>query len=251
LNAIEVRGVTKTYRRYERFRFRALELATLGLSRHHRAHHSLRNVDLDVAKGEALGVIGENGCGKSTLLKVMAGVCHPELGSVRVRGRVASLLELGSGFHPHFTGRDNAVLQAALHGLSPAESRTVLPFIEDFAGIGDAFDDLLRTYSSGMVVRLAFAAAVAVEPDILLVDEALAVGDEDFQRRCLDRMLHFKEQGRTIVFVTHSLHHVLDFCTRAVLLEQGRLALDGAPDAVCAEYLKRVDQRAAAARVQR
>jgi lipopolysaccharide transport system ATP-binding protein len=246
LNAIEVRGVTKTYRRYERLRFRALEMLTLGLAKQHKKHVALDGMDLDVAPGEALALVGRNGCGKSTLLKVTAGVCYPDRGTAKVEGRLASLLELGTGFHPHFTGRDNALLQAALQGLGPAECRRVLPHIEEFAGIGDAFDDLLRTYSSGMVVRLAFAAAVAVEPDVLLVDEALAVGDADFQRRCLERMKHFKAQGRTIVFVSHNLAQVREFCTRALLIEDGKAVLDGDPATVCDEYERRVAARRAA-----
>ena len=237
LNAIEVSSVSKSYRRYERFRFRALELLSFGLAKRHRRHEALRDVSLSVAPGEVLGLVGSNGCGKSTLLKVIAGVCYPDRGGARVRGRLASLLELGTGFHPHFTGRDNALLQAALQGLGPEECRAVLPRIEAFAGLGEAFDDLLRTYSSGMVVRLAFAAAVAVEPDVLLVDEALAVGDGEFQRRCLERMNHFKAQGRTIVFVSHDLGLVRSFCTRALWLRDGQVALDGPAAAVCDAYL--------------
>jgi len=245
LSSIQVRSVTKTYRRYERFRYRALELLSLGLVQRHRAHHALREISLTVAPGEVLGLVGPNGSGKSTLLKVIAGVCHPDRGEVAVGGRLASLLELGTGFHPHFTGRDNAILQCALHGLGRDECRALLPFIEGFADIGEAFDDLLRTYSSGMALRLAFAAAVAVEPEVLLVDEALAVGDAEFQARCLERMNGYKRQGRTIVLVTHSLPLVRSFCTRAALLEHGTIVLDGAPDQVCDDYERRLAGRRA------
>jgi ABC-type polysaccharide/polyol phosphate transport system ATPase subunit len=246
-HAIEVRDLTKVYRRYERFRYRFREILTLGLVRGHRKLHALDGVSVSVKQGEALALIGDNGCGKSTLMKVLAGVCTPNEGDVDVRGRVASLLELGTGFNLHFTGRENALLQAALHGLNEKECAALLPFIEDFAGVGDAFDQPLRTFSSGMVVRLAFAAAVAVEPDLLLVDEALAVGDAEFQARCIARMTEFKEMGRTIVFVSHDLHAVRSFCTRALLMEHGRVLKDGLPSDVCAEYEAMVASRKTAA----
>ena len=245
MNVIEVKDLSKVYRRYIRFRFRAADLLSLGLAKAHYVKRALNGVTLNVAKGEALGLIGENGCGKSTLLKVLAGTCYPSGGEARVAGRVAALLELGTGFHPHFTGRENALLQASLHGLDAQECRGLMPFIEDFAGLGEGMNQLLRTYSSGMVVRLAFAAAVAVEPDLLLVDEAMAVGDAEFQHRCMTRMNEFKRNGRTILFVSHKMSQVRAFCTRVVLIEDGQVALDGPADQVCDEYERRVLERRA------
>jgi ABC-type polysaccharide/polyol phosphate transport system ATPase subunit len=250
MNVVEVRDLRKVYRHYQRFRFRAVELMTLGLAKTHQPFWALDGLTLEVPKGEVVALVGENGCGKSTLLKILAGTCYPSSGQARVAGRVAALLELGTGFHPHFSGRDNALLQASLHGLDPQECRRLMPFIEEFAGLGEGFDQMLRTYSTGMVVRLAFAAAVAVEPDLLLVDEALAVGDAEFQQRCLDRLRLFKEQGRTIIFVSHNLEVVRSFCSRAVLMERGRMVMDGHPSRVCEEYERRVGERRLSREVQ-
>jgi lipopolysaccharide transport system ATP-binding protein len=238
MNVIEIKNLSKCYRRYERFRFRARELVTLGLMKGHHPHYALQGLNLQIQRGEVLGVVGGNGCGKSTLLKILAGVCHPSSGEFKVQGQVAALLELGAVFNPHFTGRENALLQAAMHGLDKARCLQMLADIEAFAGLGEAWEQPLRTYSSGMVVRLAFSTAVAADPDILLVDEALAVGDAEFRGRCMARMEQLKAQGRTIILVSHNLDVINSFCTRAVLIERGQLIMDARPETVVTEYLR-------------
>src|SRR5688572_7723484 len=187
-----------------------------------RRFRALSDVSFALAPGESLGLLGENGAGKSTLLKLVAGVTHPTSGSIRVAGRVAAILELGSGFHPDFTGRQNIELNAAMLGLEPAEVRERTPAIVDFAEIGDFIDRPLRQYSSGMAMRLAFAIAIQVEPDVLIVDEALAVGDGYFQKKCTDRIVAFRERGGTLLFCSHALYYVSAFCARAVWLRNGR-----------------------------
>jgi ABC-2 type transport system ATP-binding protein len=203
-------------------------IVNAALSRRHREDFwALRDVDLSIAAGTTVGLIGPNGSGKSTLLKAIGGIIQPTSGTVRRRGRLAALLELGAGFHPDLTGRDNVYLNAAILGLSRAQTDQHFDAIVDFSGIEKFIDTQVKFYSSGMYVRLAFAVAVHVDPDILLVDEVLAVGDEPFQRKCLDRIKSFQREGRTIVLVTHALDQVVDICNRAVVLEHGRVVMEG------------------------
>ncbi len=203
-------------------------LVNAATSRRHREEFwALRDVDLRIAAGTTVGLIGPNGSGKSTLLKAIGGIIQPTSGTVRRRGRLAALLELGAGFHPDLTGRDNVYLNAAILGLSRRETERRFDAIVEFSGIERFIDTQVKFYSSGMYVRLAFAVAVHVDPDVLLVDEVLAVGDEPFQRKCMDRIKSFQRDGRTIVLVTHALDQVVDLCDRAVVLEQGAVVVDG------------------------
>jgi ABC-2 type transport system ATP-binding protein len=190
---------------------------------------ALRDVELDIASGSTVGLIGPNGSGKSTLLKMIGGILQPTSGTVHLRGRLAALLELGAGFHPDLTGRENVYLNASILGLSKKQTDHHFDAMVEFSGIEPFIDTQVKFYSSGMYVRLAFAVAVHVDPDILLVDEVLAVGDEPFQRKCLERIRGFQHEGRTIVLVTHGLDQVAEFCDRAVVLEQGKVAADGMP----------------------
>jgi ABC-2 type transport system ATP-binding protein len=209
-------------------------LVNATVSRQHREDFwALRNVDLTVHSGTTVGLIGPNGSGKSTLLKAIGGIIQPTSGTVLRRGRLAALLELGAGFHPDLTGRDNVYLNAAILGLSRKQTDQYFDAIVEFSGIAKFIDTQVKFYSSGMYVRLAFAVAVHVDPDLLLVDEVLAVGDEPFQRKCMDRIKSFQREGRTIVLVTHALDQVAEICDRAVVLENGRVAIDGtARDAI-------------------
>ncbi|HEY3717559.1 MAG TPA: ABC transporter ATP-binding protein [Jatrophihabitantaceae bacterium] len=194
---------------------------------------ALRNVSLDVESGHTLGLIGANGSGKSTLLKAIGGILTPTTGYVERRGRLAALLELGAGFHGDLTGRENVYLNASILGLTRKQTDQYFDSIVDFAGIEPFIDTQVKFYSSGMYVRLAFAVAVHVDPEILLIDEVLAVGDEPFQRKCIDRIKQFQHDGRTIILVTHSLDQVRQMCDRVVLLESGQVVVDGEPaDAV-------------------
>ncbi|WP_353828596.1 ABC transporter ATP-binding protein [Agromyces sp. SYSU T0242] len=206
-------------------------LVTLGRAgrRHREEFWALRDVSMHLQAGSTIGLIGHNGSGKSTLLKVLGGIIDPTEGSVERRGRIAALLELGAGFHPDLTGRENVFLNAAILGLSQAETEARFDEILAFSGIGDFIDTQVKFYSSGMYVRLAFAVAVHTDPDLLLVDEVLAVGDEAFQRKCLDRIREFQQEGRTIILVTHNLNQVTDLCDRAVLLHRGEVVYDGEP----------------------
>ena len=190
---------------------------------------ALRDVDLDITSGTTVGLVGPNGSGKSTLLKMIGGIIQPTSGSVRLRGRLAALLELGAGFHPDLTGRENVFLNASILGLTRRQTEGYFDAIVDFSGIGRFIDTQVKFYSSGMYVRLAFAVAVHVNPDILLIDEVLAVGDEPFQRKCMDRIRGFQQEGRTIILVSHSLDQVADICDRTVVLENGLVKADGPP----------------------
>ena len=205
-------------------------IVNAALSRRHREDFwALRDVSLAIDAGTTVGLIGPNGSGKSTLLKAIGGIIQPTSGTVRRRGRLAALLELGAGFHPDLTGRDNVYLNAAILGLTRQQTDKYFDAIVDFSGIEQFIDTQVKFYSSGMYVRLAFAVAVHVDPDVLLVDEVLAVGDEPFQRKCMDRIKTFQREGRTIVLVTHALDQVVDICTRAVVLEHGHVVIDGTP----------------------
>jgi ABC-2 type transport system ATP-binding protein len=206
-------------------------IVTLGRAgrRHREDFWALRDVDLSVSAGTTVGLIGHNGSGKSTLLKLIGGILDPTSGDVERRGRIAGLIELGAGFHPDLTGRENVYLNSAIMGMSREETEARFPEILAFADIGEFIDTQVKFYSSGMFVRLAFAVAVQTDPDLLLVDEVLAVGDEAFQQKCIDKIKSFQEEGRTIVIVSHSLGQMEDLCDRVVLLDHGRVVYDGDP----------------------
>ncbi|WP_243226996.1 ABC transporter ATP-binding protein [Microbacterium sp. CIAB417] len=226
-------------------------IVTLGRAgrRHRQDFWALQGVTLDINAGETIGLIGHNGSGKSTLLKVIGGILEPTKGTMRRRGRLAALLELGAGFHPDLTGRENVFLNAAVLGLSREETEAQFDDIVAFASIGDFIDTQVKFYSSGMYVRLAFAVAVHTDPDVLLVDEVLAVGDEAFQRKCMDRIRDFQKQGRTIILVSHSLDQVTELCERCVLLEKGRVVFDGDPTAAVARFRDLLEERRVAEKV--
>ena len=220
-------------------------IVTLGRAgrQHRRDFWALKNVSLDIFAGETIGLIGHNGSGKSTLLKVIGGIIEPTAGTVVERGRLAALLELGAGFHPDLTGRENIFLNASVLGLSREVTAERFDDIVAFAAIGDFIDTQVKFYSSGMYVRLAFAVAVHTDPDILLVDEVLAVGDEAFQRKCMDRIREFQRQGRTIIIVSHALDQIVDLCTRCVLLDGGQVVHDGNPAIAVARFRDLLEQR--------
>ncbi len=198
----------------------------------------MRNISLQIMAGDTVGIVGRNGSGKSTLLELITGVLTPTSGTVRTKGRIAALLELGAGFNPEFSGRDNVFLNAALMGLDYQETRERFGEIVDFSELADFIDQPLRTYSSGMFVRLAFSVAINIRPDILVIDEALSVGDEAFQRKCFSRLRSFQDAGGTILFVSHSSAAVIELCSKAIFLDQGEVLFSGAPREVIAEYQK-------------
>jgi ABC-type polysaccharide/polyol phosphate transport system ATPase subunit len=236
-NVAEFDGVSKSYPIYESPSARLKELLTLNRFRFHRDFWALRDVTFDVQRGETFCIIGENGSGKSTLLQIVAGILAPTKGRVWVTGRVAALLELGSGFNPEFSGRDNVYLNAAILGLSTKEVDRKYKAIEEFAEIGEFINQPVKTYSSGMVVRLAFSVAIHVDPEILLVDEALAVGDIYFRQRCMRKVHELRASGVTILFVSHSMGDVKAVGDRAMWLDKGRLREIGATDMVVSKYL--------------
>lgn len=219
--AIRAVGLGKTYRIYDHPISRVRQMLSLGGKKHYREFEALKDVSFEIRKGETVGIIGRNGSGKSTLLQLICGILKPTHGSVEVNGRVSALLELGAGFHPEFTGRENVYMQGAIMGLTREEMDARFEHIAAFADIGEFIEQPVKTYSSGMFVRLAFAVAVSVEPDVLVVDEALAVGDTLFQARCFQKFREFRERGTTILFVTHSLDLIVGHCQRAVLLDHG------------------------------
>lgn len=241
--ALRVEDVSKQYRIYARPGDRLTESLTRGRLKRHREFWALRNVAFEIETGTTVGIIGPNGCGKSTLLQIIAGTLEPTTGSVWREGRVAALLELGAGFDPEFTGVENVYMNAALMGLSRREAERIFPDIERFAEIGPFIHQPVKTYSSGMFVRLAFAVAANVEPDILIIDEALAVGDAVFQHRCLRRIREIQERGSTVLFVSHDAAAVRALCSRAILLGAGRVIADGAPTKVLNEYQRIVMER--------
>ncbi|SDH18645.1 ABC-2 type transport system ATP-binding protein [Leifsonia sp. 98AMF] len=219
-------------------------LVAFGRGRKHREEFwALRNVSATITAGHTVALIGHNGSGKSTLLKVIGGIVDPTSGTVSRRGRIAALLELGAGFHPDLTGRENVYLNASIMGLSRAETEARFDDIVAFSGIGDFIDTQVKFYSSGMYVRLAFAVAVHTDPDLLLVDEVLAVGDEAFQRKCLDKIRSFQEEGRTIILVTHTLSQVIELADRAILLNQGEIVFDGEPRDAVSQFRDILEER--------
>lgn len=242
---IKVDSVSKAYAVYSKPRDRLKQLVVpavqraLGIKpkRYYREFQALKNVSFEVRKGETVGLLGRNGSGKSTVLQLICGTLNPTTGNVITNGRVAALLELGAGFNPEFTGRENVFLSGAIMGLSRKEIESKFPAIESFADIGEFIDMPVKTYSSGMYVRLAFAVHAQVEPDILIVDEALAVGDARFQAKCFNRLRELRDRGTSILLVTHSTEQVVTHCDRAILLDQGKKIQEGASRDVVNHYL--------------
>ncbi len=246
---IRFSGVGKDYPKVDTAARRLTTLIGLVVGREDIPHfRALDGIDFELHRGESLGIIGENGAGKSTLLKIIAGVVKPTRGTVKVNGRVSALLELGSGFHPDYTGRENIFLSAALMGLSRAQTRDRVGAIVEFADIGDHIDQPIKHYSSGMVVRLGFAVASALHPDVLITDEVLAVGDESFQKKCIRWLEQFRADGGTLLLVSHSMYHIQSLCPRAMWLDHGRLRMAGNSFDVTREYLTYHEEKSRAAR---
>jgi len=235
--AIQTRNLGKCYRIYEKPIDRLKQSFWRGRKQFFREFWAVKNISINIEPKETVGIVGSNGSGKSTLLQLICNILTPTVGEVQVRGRVSALLELGSGFNPEFTGRENININAAIMGLSPGEIRDRFEEIVNFADIGDFIDQPVKTYSSGMYVRLAFASAINVSPDILLVDEALSVGDIRFQQKCMAKMKSFCKNG-TVLFVSHNTSAILEFCSRAIWIEGGKIRMDGSPKRVAEKYLE-------------
>jgi lipopolysaccharide transport system ATP-binding protein len=231
---IRAEELSKVYRLYNRPADRLIEL--FSRRPRHTVFPALEGVSFAARAGETIGLIGQNGAGKSTLLKLLCGVTAPTSGTLETRGQIASILELGTGFHPEFTGRDNAALNAAILGLSAAEVRDRLPAILEFSELGRFLDQPVKTYSSGMYMRLAFSVAVNVDPDILVIDEALAVGDGHFQKKCIDKIREFQQRGKTIFFCSHALYYISTLCDRTIWLDHGTVKRIGPSVDVVHEY---------------
>lgn len=248
VEVVKVSAVNKTFsiKKQKSLKDRLLNYRVGKL--HEERFSALKDINLSIAVGESVGLVGPNGSGKSTLLKIIGGILAPDSGTVLTRGRIAALLELGAGFHPDLSGRENVFLNASVLGLTRTETERHFDEIVDFSGIGDFIDTQVKFYSSGMYVRLAFAVAVHVDPDILLVDEVLAVGDEPFQVKCMEKIHQFQEDGRTIIFVSHSPGQVADVCDRAIVLEQGSVMEDSTPIIALGRLRRDYQQVIAAAR---
>ncbi len=239
--AIEVHQVGKTYRLYAKPADRLKQALFGQRRRYYNEFKALQAVDFSLLRGEAMGIVGVNGAGKSTLLQLIAGTIQPSSGSVKTRGRVAALLELGSGFNPEFTGRENIYLNAATLGLDRREIEQRLDAIIEFSGVGAHIDQPVKTYSSGMYVRLAFSIATSVDPDILIIDEALSVGDGAFARKSFDRIMQIKERGATVLFCSHTLFHVEVFCDKALWMDRGQMRAYGPVSQVLGRYQEFLD----------
>lgn len=233
---VELHNVSKRYNIYERPIDRLKEIVLRNRRCYHREYWALRGIDLVVEPGMTTAILGPNGSGKSTLLQIIAGVTQATTGSVKVNGRLTAILELGAGFQPEYSGRENVLLSGMILGVTKEEMLEKMDEIAKFAEIGEFFDQPVKTYSSGMVVRLAFGAAINVDPQILLVDEALAVGDSRFQQKCVQKILTLQEEGKTIIFVSHDINAVRMYCQQAVLLNGGRVLGKGAVDDIIPMY---------------
>ena len=227
--AIQVTNVEKIYKLYDKPSDRIKEAMGFGRGKHHRKHHALKGVNMTIRQGECVGIIGTNGSGKSTILKIITGVLTPSRGEVKVNGRISALLELGAGFNMEYNGIENIYLNGTMIGFSEKEIDEKMDAILEFADIGEYVYQPVKTYSSGMFVRLAFAVAINIEPEILIVDEALSVGDVFFQAKCYHKFEEFKQMGKTIVFVSHDLSSISKYCDRVVLLNQGTKLGEGEP----------------------
>ena len=237
-SAIEVSHVTKTYRLYAQPSDRVKEAFHPGRKKYHHEFNALADINFTVRQGETIGIIGRNGSGKSTLLQIICGILQPTSGHASVNGKVSALLELGTGFNPEFTGIQNVYVNGSILGLSRHEIEDRLDKIIAFADIGEFITQPVKSYSSGMKVRLGFAVAINIEPEILIIDEALAVGDEAFQRKCFARLKQFQEQGGTLLFVSHGSGTIIELCNRVLLLDEGELMLCGVPKQVVNQYHK-------------
>lgn len=233
--SIDCRGLSKIYSRQSREFFWRFLLEALGRKKAV-PHHALREVSLHIRAGEAVGVIGHNGAGKTTLLNLIAGLTVPEEGEVTVNGRVSALMELGSGFHPDLTGRENLVISGALLGLTARQVADGYTGMVEFSGLGEFIEEPLRTYSQGMILRLGFSAIVLADPDILLIDELLAVGDQSFQAKCIEHLHRMRHSGKILVCVSHNTNDLLKLCTRGIWLDHGRLRADGPIEEVVSLY---------------
>ena len=240
---IRVSGLGKAYKQYPNRWSRLFEWLVPFSPTRHQLHWVLQGVDFEIQPGEAVGIVGVNGAGKSTLLKMITGTTQPTCGDIQLQGRVAALLELGMGFHPDFTGRQNTFMAGQLLGMQVEEIEALMPEIESFAEIGEAIDHPVRTYSSGMQMRLAFSVATARRPDILIVDEALSVGDAYFQHKSFDRIRNFRKAGTTLLIVSHDRSAIQSICDTAILLENGRMAMRGKPEEVMDYYNAMLAQR--------
>jgi lipopolysaccharide transport system ATP-binding protein len=233
--AIRCESLGKAYRHFSHPRDRIVQLLWPATRKYHDVW-VIRDVSFSVAPGESVAILGGNGAGKSTILRLVAGITAPTTGQVSVRGRLTAMLELGMGFHAEFSGEQNVQMTAQLYGLRPAEIRVLLPRIRDFSELGDQFFEPLRTYSSGMNVRLAFSLATAVRPDVLIIDEALAVGDQNFQQKSLARIRELQDGGTSLLFVSHDAAIIPRVCKRALILDHGSLRYDGSAEGAVAEY---------------
>ena len=233
---ITVENLSKCYQIYNKPGDRLKQMIMRGRRSYYKEFWALRDVSFTIGRGETVGIVGQNGCGKSTLLQMVCGTLNPTAGKCQTRGRIAALLELGSGFNPEFTGRENVYMNGSVLGLTSAEIDSRFADIADFANIGDFIEQPVKTYSSGMMVRLAFAVAINVDPEILIVDEALAVGDELFQRKCFSRLEEIRRNGATILFVSHAVGVVVELCDRAILLDRGEMLASGRPKFITGRY---------------
>jgi lipopolysaccharide transport system ATP-binding protein len=253
---VNAKNLGKRYKLFDRPIDQVKEFLTLRKKKYHQEFWALRDISFNMKTGESLGVIGENGAGKSTLLKIVTGVTKPTTGSIETRGKVGALLDLGTGFHPEYTGRENIFLSGSVMGLSESEIRDILPEIIEFSDLGDFIDRPVRTYSTGMYLRLGFSIATSINPDLLVTDEVLAVGDENFQKKCIKRMEKFLIEGKTILFCSHGMFHIKKICQRAVWLDHGHLRSIGDASDVVNEYLdfmreKEVEENKRDSRIQK
>jgi ABC-type polysaccharide/polyol phosphate transport system ATPase subunit len=239
--ALEIKNISKIYSLYKNPIDRLKEI--IFRRRYHDEFHSLSDISFDIPYGETVGIIGDNGAGKSTLLKILAGTLTPTNGKIICKGRVAALLELGAGFHPDFTGRENIHLNALLLGLTENEIKERMQEMIDFSELNDFIDKPVKTYSSGMYVRLAFSIATSVDPDILIIDEALSVGDAHFQKKCIDRMMNFRDSGKTLLFCSHSMYMVQELCNTAIWIKNGCIQTQGDVNHTVNSYMDYIHEK--------
>lgn len=234
---IQIKDVTKIYKMYDKPIERLKETFHIGDKAYGKEFYALDKVSFDIYRGETVGIVGRNGSGKSTILKILTGVLNPTHGEVQVDGKISALLELGAGFNMEYTGRENIYLNATIMGVSREEIEKKIPEILEFADIGEHIEQPVKTYSSGMFVRLAFAVAINVDPEILIVDEALAVGDTRFQLKCMDKFKEFMKAGKTVLFVSHDINSIKRFCSRSIWLNSGKVIMDGPTNEVTDRYM--------------
>lgn len=244
MDAIKVNDIHKHFRVYSDKGKTFKEKVIFHKRNRYQIHNVLNGISFDIPKGQAVGLIGHNGCGKSTLLKLMTRIIYPDSGSIEINGRVSSLIELGAGFHPDMSGRENIYTNASIFGLNKKEIDERLDRIIEFSGLEEFIDNPVRTYSSGMYTRLAFSVAINVDADVLLIDEILAVGDTAFQAKCLEKLRDIKAEGTTIVIVSHSLAQIEELCERSIWIDGGKIRMDGSPNEVHPEYMEYMGMKA-------